>query len=320
MIKLNVKDKKILYHLDINSRLSYSKIGKKVGLHKDVVSYRVKKLQEKGIIKNFYTVVDASKLGYISFRFYLVFQYITPETKREIINYFVKNKHTYFVGLIEGIYDLAVIMWVKDVMEFYSFYKKTLKKYGYYFKEINFCLYVRLLHYKSSFLLDKTDDRTDALVTGGQKTIEYDDVDFQILKVISANARMPTIEIAKKLNTTTTVINYRLKKLIKNGIIQGFKVNLNYLKIGLQNFKVDIYLKEFKDIDQIANYIKINPHAFYSNETAGHADIEIEFYVETINDIHQIMEDLMEKFPGKIKYYNIYNIWEFIKRQFMPEE
>lgn len=320
MMKLNLKDKKILYNLDINSRQSFSKIGKKVGLHKDVVAYRVNKLQERGIIKNFYTVVDASKLGYMSFRFYFIFQYVTPEIKKEIIDYFIKNKYTYFVGLIEGMYDLCVIMWVKDIMDFYSFYKKTLKKYSYYFKEIIFCLYVQLLHYKSSFLLDEINNRENPLITGGQKKVDYDEIDFQILKIISADARIPTIKIAEEMNVTTTVVNYRIKKLLKSGVIQGFKVNLDYLKLGFQNFKVDIYLKEYKDIDQISKYVKSNPHCFYINETAGHADLEIEFYVENINEIHQIMEDLMIKFPGKIKYYTTYNIWEFIKRQFMPEK
>jgi len=64
MEKLDLKDRKILYELDINSRQSFSQLGKKVGLHKDVVAYRVKKLQEKGIIKNFYTELNGYKFGY----------------------------------------------------------------------------------------------------------------------------------------------------------------------------------------------------------------------------------------------------------------
>ena len=74
MEKIDAKDRKILYQLDINSRRSFSQIGKKVGLHKDVVAYRVNKLQEKGIIKGFYTETDDYKLGYIRYRFYFTYQ------------------------------------------------------------------------------------------------------------------------------------------------------------------------------------------------------------------------------------------------------
>jgi len=62
MEKIDKKDKKIIYQMRNNCRLSYSQIGKKVGLHKDVVAYRVKRLQDLGIIKGFYTFYNPKKL------------------------------------------------------------------------------------------------------------------------------------------------------------------------------------------------------------------------------------------------------------------
>ena len=41
-IKLDLKDKKILEQLDLNSRQSNSQIAKKVGLSKDAIGYRIK--------------------------------------------------------------------------------------------------------------------------------------------------------------------------------------------------------------------------------------------------------------------------------------
>ena len=79
MIKLDLKDCKILYELDINSRQSYHKIAKKVGLSKDSIIYRINKLQESGIIKQFHTVIDVGKLGFISFRLYLKLQNTIPQ-------------------------------------------------------------------------------------------------------------------------------------------------------------------------------------------------------------------------------------------------
>ena len=75
-MKLDLKDRKILYELDLNARQTLTQIGKKVGLKKDVVSYRMKKLQDEGIIKNYYTVIDAYKLGYTLYRYYINFQYV----------------------------------------------------------------------------------------------------------------------------------------------------------------------------------------------------------------------------------------------------
>ena len=111
MEKLDVKDRKILYELDLDSRQSFSQLGKKVSLHKDVVAYRVKKLQEKGIIKNFYTFIDSSKLlGLMAFRCYCSFQNITPKIKQEIIEYLVNSRCTNTVHSVLGSYDLIFFM------------------------------------------------------------------------------------------------------------------------------------------------------------------------------------------------------------------
>ncbi|MCK5031014.1 MAG: AsnC family transcriptional regulator, partial [Thermoplasmatales archaeon] len=204
MAKIDLKDRKILYELDYDSRQSLSQIGKKVGLHKNVVIYRIKRLVEKGIIMDFYTVIDSFKLGYNSVRFYLDYRHITPEIRKEIVDYFVKNRHTWWVGSFEGSYDLAVLMWVKELHDFYVFWEETLKRYRHYFQNMEFSNYAQLRLYRSSFLLDGYDklDREAFEIVGGGKKAETDDLDFQILTLLASNARIPTIEIAKKLNST----------------------------------------------------------------------------------------------------------------------
>ena len=129
MEKLDLKDRKILYELDIDSRQSFSKLSKKVGLHKDVVAYRVKKLQEKGIINNFVACINNYKLGYTPIKFYFTYQNITPKIKQEIIDYLVKNPYTQEVHSLEGQYDLCIVCTVKDVANFYNTWTNIINKY-----------------------------------------------------------------------------------------------------------------------------------------------------------------------------------------------
>jgi len=51
MVNIDLKDRKILYELDLNARQSLNEIGKKVGLNKDSVAYRIKRMEDEGIIK-----------------------------------------------------------------------------------------------------------------------------------------------------------------------------------------------------------------------------------------------------------------------------
>ncbi len=71
MFKLDLKDRKLLYELDCNSRQTIQQLAKKIGLSKDAVNYRINKLIRNGIIKSFNAVIDTGKLGFISFRLFL---------------------------------------------------------------------------------------------------------------------------------------------------------------------------------------------------------------------------------------------------------
>ena len=200
--------------------------------------------------------------------------------------------------------------------------EKTLKKYRYYFQDQVFSIYVQLYLYRYSYLLDEFDktDREKYEITGGGKRVKFDDLDFKILKVLSEHARIPVTEIANRLNTTPTVVNYRIKKLIKKDVIQGFRVNLNILKLGYKWFKVDIDLRDYAKREHIINYIKSNPHLIIVDESAGVTDLEFEFHLKSLNQLHEIMGNISSKFPDVIKNYKYIYATDVYKMHYMPEE
>ena len=321
MIELDDIDKNILYQLDLNSRQSFSNIGKNINLSKANVGYRIKRLQKRGIIKNFYTVIDTFKLGYSSQRFYLVFENTNQDIEREIINYFIKNKYTWWVGSTNGRFDLVVIIWVKDINEFYNFWEKTLLKYRKYFAKQVFSPYTQLLHYRFSFLIDNypKKDRKDFEITGGGKEIEYDDLDFKILKLLASNSRIQIVNMVEKLDVSGKNIRDRIKKLMKVGVIQGFRVHLDHSKLGYQYFKVDIDLSDYSKIKKIVSYVKKNPYLILIDRSAGFADLELEFYVKSFEHLNSILDDLIKTFPDTIKSYKQFFISKIYKSQYIPE-
>jgi len=312
MEKLDVKDRKILYELDIDSRQSFSQLGKKVGLHKDVVAYRVKKLQEKGIIKNFYTEINDNKLGYSEAKFYLTYQNVTPEIKQEITDYLVKSSYIDIVHSLEGQYDLVVISSVENVAKFYNIWSNVINKYRDFFSNQIFCVHNIEIIYKKTFLLDektdKKDDRIIFVLNSGDKKVEIDSLDYKILDILAPNSRITTLEIAKKLNSTVNTINSRIKKLVKTGVIACYTINIDYPKIGYQWYKADIVLKDSKKIQQIIDYVVTNPNFVHRIVSLGYVDLQLGFCLNNANQLHQIMGDLSSKFPDTIQNYKYFSV------------
>jgi Lrp/AsnC family leucine-responsive transcriptional regulator len=320
--KIDLKDKKILYQLDLNSRQSFKKIGKKVMLAPSVVAYRINNLNERGIIKNFYTAIDVYKLGFIAIRLQFEYQYTTLDIEQKIIDYFVHNKHTVLVARCQGSFNLKVILIVKNIKDFFSIYQDIQRNYGNYFQNKSMAFFISELHYCPTYLSMKDYDeheREKAMTTGGGDKIKLDTLDYQILRYIGPNARIPLTTIANALGTTAETVKYRFNKLLTLGIIKGFRVNYDLKALNYQLFKVYIYLTEYSLRSDLINYIKYNPYLVCIDTYVGEADIDLEFHVKDVEHLHQIMQDITKKFPSALRHYTHIRIIDYQKYLYMPE-
>jgi DNA-binding Lrp family transcriptional regulator len=322
MEKIDLKDRKILYELDLDARQSLTQIGKKVGLKKDVVSYRIQQMQEKGIIKIFFTDIDTFRLGYNVFRIYINFQYVTSQTKEEIIRYFVNNKDTWIVKSEKSEIDVTAIFWVKDIFEFYQFWEKTLDKYEDYFAKYAISIYIKSHVYKKSYLLPSEVEESNREIFNmncSGDSVDIDEIDYKLLNELAVNARAPLTELANNLQCSSQTVNYRINTLMKLKIIRAFRVDLNLSQLGLQHFKVDIYLKDHKLKKPVFEYLARKPYLEYMNLAIGWADLEPEFVVKNFDELLKILDELNSKFSGAIKKQSFFITEKMYKQRSMPK-
>lgn len=321
MVSIDLKDRKILYELDLNCRQSNTQIGKKVGLKKDVVSYRIKRMQDEGVIRNFWTAINTFNLGYSVFRIYIALQNVSAVKKNEIIQYFVDYKNTWAVISSKGEIDLTVIIWVQDNFEFYQFWGKTLDLFEEFFAKKIISLYIQTIDYKKTYLLDQTvsENREHYRIISSTKKVEIDNMDYQLLNELAINARCPFIELAEKFHFSSQSVNYRIQNLMKKDIIKAFRVNIDYAKIGLQHHKVDIYLKEHKQRNAIVDFMKTKSYLQCLNVAIGWADIEPEFVIKDINEIDEIINEINVKFPNSIRKHTFWIAEKVHRERWLPE-
>jgi len=319
MINFDVKDKKILYQLIIDSRQSYRKIGKKVGLPKSVVDYRIKRMLEKGIIKNFYTLINLPRLGYIQLRFYIKLKHASPEKKKEIINYFIKSKEIGIVHSVEGDFELVVYLYIKKINDAYTYWEKTLKKYKKFFSKQILSYYVKEDLYNYSFLdMKKTIRKKITTLFEYKKELKVDKLDFKILKKLSINARTTTSEIAKETNTSAVTVSKRIKKMEKEGIIQGYRINIDFPKIGFRWHKIDIDLRTLDDIKKIISHLSKNPFFVAIDKTIGYKDLEIEFFLKDTKHLHNVIDELLTNFSESVENYSVTRVLKTHKYRYLP--
>jgi Lrp/AsnC family leucine-responsive transcriptional regulator len=300
--RLGVKDRKILLELDMDARKPDSAIAKSVGLSKQVTNYRIKRLENKGIIHGYVPVIDHAPLGIKLYKVLLKLENLDKE-KEEALKSYLTGHASWLVEVLGG-WDVAFGIYVKDEYEFMDFWRRFYDIYGYAVKDRMMTLMTRFWNFERSFLFPQCKDRNQAFIIGSKKQcVEIDDVDDAILKELTRGARQTSLEIAKKVKQTERVVRYRIARLEKEKVLLGYRAVIDTSLLGLKFYKLFISLKNAKkdDIKRIMDYITQCPNVGYSTEALGGPDFELEAYFQDSQALFNFITELKETFPHFIK-------------------
>ena len=317
-MELDGLDEKILAYLDNNARTQSTKIAKKLMVNKNVVNYRIKNMEESGLITGYHTLINSYRLGYQAYRLYLRFQYTDPKKEQEIEEYFIRQKNTWLIGRLKGSWHLFVLFWVKEQKEIVALVNDFIKQHRQYIDDYRLVIYYCIGHYRYPFTKKYLKEKSNFNYLTLADEIPIDETDKKLLDFLSTNARAPLLQIAKKLNLSHGAVRYRMKNLIKNGIIAGFRPTFDAKKLGYLLYKLDINVKDGTVIDKIYSFAREHNDIFYINNTLGYADVEIETQVTDSKQFFTILRELTEKFSGQIRNYSFFVVEEFIKTKYMP--
>lgn len=316
-VKLDLIDRRILIELDKNCRRSDKQIAKSVGRSREAVRYRIKRLEGKGVIDGYITTVNPNKFGYHLFKIFLQVENVEEE-REKLIAYLKKKEQIYWMGLTEGNWDMIFATYAKDQVEFFEIKNDLLTRFSHIIVNMATGELVDVRQHLKNYLLPaafRSINQWDKTLLWGGITMyhEIDSLDKSIIKILSNNARIPLTELARKTNSTLSIVHTSIKRLEEKGIIQAYRISLDLNRLGLEFFKAIIYLKQLpKERErELYEYVKNHPKIIYFIRSFTPWEIELEFVVESYLEFNEIIRDLRSRFSDIIKNYELVLIyWE----------
>lgn len=128
--KFDKYDKLIMKELDINARKSLAEISDKVGLSRDAIKNRIKKLIDAKTILAFKPIYNPPSMGFPIINYVFISLYNPSEKKeKEFLEYLKNNKHvTYIAGLI-GKWDFIIDVMAENQGKFDKILKEIRQKF-----------------------------------------------------------------------------------------------------------------------------------------------------------------------------------------------
>lgn len=318
MVEIDALDSKIIFELDRNSRATYSQIGREVRASKETVKYRIEKLIERGIIGGFYSVIDFSKLGFLSFRLYITLQNMNPKKRDSLIAHLVKNPNIWILYRITGKYNISFSIWVRDAWEYERFWNDLIEKFGTDIIDHHLAMKTSYTEFTRNYLVKEKRDKEEFVVLQKAKQEKLDKLDLGILQLLSLNARISLVEMAEKLKTTHVTCRTHLKKLLKKKVIVGFRTMFNYEKLGYQYYKVDMWFNNMKKRGEIMQLVLSHPNVIYTENTIVTSHFEFDLEVQSFEEFVKIMDEFETAFPNDINRYEYYTLVKSYKISYLP--
>lgn len=322
--KLSVKDRRILFALESDARLSHKAIGRLVGLSADVVRYRIQRLQREGIIGGFLTFVNFAKLGLQDYGVFVSTRHLTELAQKELLSDLASHDHVSYLAKTAGRYDLIVGILARNVQHFHSLLITLMAKHESFIWTKDISIRLSLFHFPRHYLVASLPDvvrETSLPYFGGEvEQVAIDELDKNILSLIANNARMTCVEIGHVLDVPSTTIALRIKNLQRDGVIGGFLTLLHPQKYGYLCYDVLLRLKHLSSSQEqkFFSFCRQHQHIAYAIKTVGQWDYELVIEVPDQDAYQKVLSLLREEFSAWIIRMEFVHIFEDIKYSLYP--
>lgn len=146
---------------------------------------------------------------------------------------------------------------------------------------------------------------------------QIDELDKKILSLVSKNARIPYLEVARECNVSGAAIHQRIQRLIRMGVITGSEFIINPKSIGYSTCAyMGIYLQSAGLYNQVLKQLEQIPEIVECHYTTGEYSLFIKVVTRDNEHLKDILSGSLQKIDGIERTETFISLEENFKRQF----
>lgn len=148
------------------------------------------------------------------------------------------------------------------------------------------------------------------------ESFQIDNLDRKILDIITKNARIPYLEVARACKVSGAAIHQRVQRLIKTGVIRGSEFKVDPTLVGFKTCAyVGVYLDHPGHYRAIINEFREIPEIIECHYTTGNYSLFLKVYTRDNEHLREILTDKIQNIPGVIRTETLISLEESINRQ-----
>lgn len=149
-----------------------------------------------------------------------------------------------------------------------------------------------------------------------EQSVHIDDLDRKILKLITANARIPFLEVARECGVSGAAIHQRVQRLVAVGVIIGSEFLVSPQKLGYNTTAyMGIYLEKVSYDKKVLKQLREISEVVECHHTTGQYAIFIKIQTKTNKHLMKIIDTDLQAIDGIARTETFISLEEDFKRQ-----
>jgi len=149
-----------------------------------------------------------------------------------------------------------------------------------------------------------------------EQAADIDGLDEKILQLITKNARIPFLEVARECGVSGAAIHQRVQRLLNIGVVSGSEFIVNPQKLGYNTCAyMGIHLEKAKFHKQVVEALREIPEIVECHFTTGQYAIFIKIQTKTNKHLKQIIDENLQDVEGIARTETFMSLEMDFKRQ-----
>ncbi|MGQ9621623.1 MAG: Lrp/AsnC ligand binding domain-containing protein [Bacteroidales bacterium] len=147
-------------------------------------------------------------------------------------------------------------------------------------------------------------------------SLQIDNLDRKILDIITKNARIPYLEVARACGVSGAAIHQRVQRLIRIGVIKGSEFRVDPVMVGFRTCAyIGIFLDHPGQYREVVKKFREIPEIIECHYTTGNYSLFIKVYTRDNEHLRTILTDKIQTIPGVTRTETLVSLEESINRQ-----
>lgn len=149
-----------------------------------------------------------------------------------------------------------------------------------------------------------------------EKPAEIDELDEKILRLITKNARIPFLEVARECGVSGAAIHQRVQRLLNIGVVHGSEFIVSPQKLGYNTCAyMGIYLEKAKFHTEVAAALRNIPEVVECHYTTGAYAIFVKIQTKTNTHLKRLIDEELQNVEGIARTETFISLEMDFKRQ-----